>query len=126
MTLNEIEVLLSGGFRVGFEQPSQDDEYIGWILVSKIVAKERILELLDEDEAPDLVREQARRRTEPYLLERLELKRSVHEGGDYETESDYRQKDQYWFGSLHEVAARLALWGYRLEDAREARELDAP
>lgn len=126
MDFCELEGLLDRKESVGFRKPTDDPEYLGWILVRKLEANPRLLELFDESEAPELVREERRRQHEPYLVLRIELKRSVHEAGDYETEQDYRQKEQLWFGSLADVEKQLAQWGYSLEDARNARELDAP
>jgi hypothetical protein len=95
-------------------------------LVSKVKTNTRYLELVGEAEAPLQVAEERRREKQPYLLLRIELKRSVHEAGDYETEGDYRMKDRFWFSTLSDLAEQLTAWGYSLEDAIGARELDAP
>jgi len=87
---------------------------------------QRVLELIDEEEAPTVVARERRLQRTPYLLIVIDLDRSVHEAGGYETEDDYRQKDRYWFATLDEVEHQLRAWGYRLEDARDSRELDAP
>jgi hypothetical protein len=60
------------------------------------------------------------------MVLRIELNRRVHEAGGYETEADYRLKERYWFGSHEDVAKQLNSWGYSPEEAKEARELDAP
>lgn len=126
MRRDEIESLLERGFRVGFVKPTEDPEYLGWILLSKHRANERILEAITERDAPPIVAEEKRRRERPYLLLAIELRRTVHESGDYETERDFRQNEKLWFSSLHDVAIQLSQWGYSLEAAREAREIDAP
>src|SRR5688572_12402442 len=126
MMFDEIEDLLDSGFRVGFEKPTDDPEYVGWILVSKVKPNERLLQVMSEEDSPELIREERRRQSEPYFLMKIELKRSVHEAGAYETESDYRQNEKYWFSDLKHVAEQLREWGYSLEEAKEARELDAP
>jgi hypothetical protein len=126
MTVNEIERLLDSGFRVGFEKATGAEEYLGWILVSKMKPNARILQLIAESEAPDLIREERRRESQPYMVLNIELKRSVHETGGYETEADYRLKERFWFGTLEDVAKQFSAWGFSLEQAKEARELDAP
>jgi len=126
MELDEVERLLEQGGRVGFIKPTNDPNYLGWILLWKVKANQRLLEILDEADDPIRVKEERRRQREPYLLLRIELKRSVHEAGDYETEKDYRQKDKFWFSSLDDVEKHLVAWGYSLKHARPARELDAP
>ena len=126
MTFDEVERLLDAGFRAGFRKPTNNVDYLGWIIISKHKPNMRILELFDESEHPELVREERWYQREPYLVLVIELKRSVHEAGDYETEGDYRQKDAYRYGSLSEVESQLQKWGYSFEQARETRELDAP
>jgi hypothetical protein len=126
MDSEEAEQLLDQGFSIGFTKPTDDPAYLGWITISKVKPSSRLLEVLSEDEAPDAVREERRRQREPYLVLVVELRRDVHESGDYETESDYRQKDRHWFSDLSAAARLLESWGYSLRDAREARELDAP
>jgi hypothetical protein len=122
----EIEAMIDKGLRVGFIKPTMNPEYLGWILLTKLTPNRRLLEVLTAEEAPELVAEEHRREREPYFLLVIELRRDVHEAGDYETEADYRQKDKYWYASLDDVAKKLAEWGFELEDARGSRELDAP
>ena len=126
MNYTELEKLLDSGGRVGFIKPTDSPDYLGWILIAKIEANRRLLELVTEAEAPALVQEERRRLVQPYMVLQIELKRSIHEAGEYETESDYRQKERLWFGDLEAVAEQLRQWGYELQDARSARELDAP
>lgn len=122
----QVEQLLDQGERVGFTKPTSDAQYLGWILIAKVMADLRLLEVLSEEEDPRRVQEEKRRLEKPYLVLQIELKRAVHEAGDYETEADYRQKDRLWFASLEDVARQLSAWGYDLREARGARELDAP
>jgi hypothetical protein len=126
MELDEVERLLEHGERIGFLKPADDPAYLGWILLSKVKPNLRFLQLVTPDDDPKGVAEERRRAEAPYMLLRVELKRSVHEAGDYETEQDYRQKESFWFRSLDEVEGQLTQWGYSLAEAMDARELDAP
>jgi hypothetical protein len=126
MTLDEVERLLERGDRVGFLKLTDDPAFLGWILVSKLKPNLRMLEVLDEAEAPELLREERRRKDQPYLVLTIELNRRVHEDGGYETEGDYRMKHRLWFPDLRTVESQLVAWGYSLDRAKEASELDAP
>lgn len=126
MTLDEVDRLLERGNRMGFIKPTDDLDFLGWIIVSKIKPNERLLEILEEAEAPELVREERRRRDRPFLVLTIELDRKVHEAGGYESEGDYRMKERLWFPDLLAVQTQLLAWGYSLNQARDARELDAP
>lgn len=126
MDFYELEQLLERGERVGFVKPTDDLDYLGWILIAKIKANQRFLGLVTENDAPERFREERRRSREPYLLLQLELKRSVHEEGGYETEADYRQKDRLWFATLDDLAQNLQESGFDIRNARLARDLDAP
>jgi hypothetical protein len=127
MDLKDVEEALARGVRLGFRKETDDPEYLGWVLVSKLKANDRILELFPEEEGrPKVVSEEQRRRARPYLVRRIELKRSVHESGEYESEADYRLHEKYWHGSLLAVQQQLTSWGLWLEEAKDSRELDAP
>jgi hypothetical protein len=125
MKAENIEQLLDDGVRIGFMKPTHDDEYLGWIIISKYKPDQRALDIassIDNSRSRDMLH----RAAFPYMLLVIELKKSVHEAGGYETEDDYRLKERHWFASLVEVAKQISLWGYSLEQAKDARELDAP
>ncbi len=125
-TRREIERLLESGIRLGFSIPLEDPEYLGWVLVTRLKPNPRVLELIDESDAPRAVARERQIERTPFLVLVLELRRDVHEAGGYETEEDYRRKDRYWFASLDEVEARLREWELELADAKDGREIDAP
>src|SRR5438477_3865770 len=84
----QLEYYLKRGNTVGFEMPTGDPEYLGWILISKQEPNARLLGLFtEEEESYWLIRKEHRKLTHPYFVHRFELKRSVHEAGDYETEA---------------------------------------
>ncbi len=47
-----------------------------------------------------------------YHVKVKELRRDVHENGDYEKSSDYRQLDNYYFSTLAEVEQFIEKLGY--------------
>lgn len=126
MNIEWIERMLEQGERVGFRKPLDGADFVGWVLVAKVKANARLLELVSEDEDPLAVAEERRRLERPYLVLDIELNRKVHDDGAYETESDYRRKDRQWFASLRDVELHLKEVGYALSEAKSARELDAP
>lgn len=126
MNFETLERVLHKEETVGFVKPTGDPEYLGWILIRKHKANNRILELIEPSDNPHIVAKEEQLQREPYMILCIELKRSVHEAGVYETQDDYRLMDRYRFSSLVEVERQLAEWGYSLADARYSRDIDAP
>jgi len=126
MTPDEIERLLAAGERVGFVVPTTAPDFLGWVVLAKLEASSRALEVLDEDDDADIVEEEHRRSETPYVVLVIELRKDVHHSGNYESESDYRRRDEHWCRSLEEVETVLEGMGLRLKDARGTREIDAP
>lgn len=126
MTLKELQVLLDRGLRLGVVKPTDSPDWLGWILVSKHPSNPRFREVLDELEHAHLLEEQRRRDLAPYLVLNIELKRSVHEEGNYETEDDYRMKTESWCTDLPHVQDVLRSFGVELWQLHDSREIDAP
>jgi hypothetical protein len=126
MIRSEVERLLDAGFRLGVTKPVDSPDYLGWVLVSQHRPSPRLKSILDPAEHSELLEEQRQREVAPYLILNLELRRSVHESGDYETEEDYRMKTKTWCRDINEVQAALQKLGVELSQLCEAREIGAP
>jgi hypothetical protein len=126
MTEEDIQSMLDRGLRLGVVKPMDTAEYLGWILVSKHSPDPRRNALLDGIEDASAFAEQQEREVAPYLILNIELKRSVHESGDYETEKDYRMKTKTWCRDLEHVRHVLDGLGFGLNDLRQSNQLDAP
>jgi hypothetical protein len=126
MTQKEVQALLDSGLRLGVTKPVDSPDFLGWILVSKHPSNPRIMGTLDESEDARLLEEQRQRERTPYLILNIELNRSVHEAGTYETEGDYRMKAATWCKNLDHVEEMLSGLGVELDQLRESREIDAP
>jgi hypothetical protein len=128
MTYKEIQGLLDSGLSLGVRKALDSPDYLGWILLSKHRLNPRLKEILDESEPEHAHRLEKERRRElaPYLILDIELSRSVHEAGGYETEDDYRKKVATWCRDLEHVETVLKELGVELHQLRESRELDAP
>ena len=126
MTHTEVQLLLDSGLRLGVTKPVDSPDYLGWILVSKHPSNPRLTSILAKSPETHQLAEQLRREVAPYLVLNIELKRSVHEAGDYETEDDYRIKTKTWCKDLKHVQDVLKELGVELEQLRESREIDAP
>jgi hypothetical protein len=119
MTVEYIDRRLERGEQMGFTIPTQSDDYLGWILVSKRKPNERFLEIAvrGEDESTDLIIQQEELlRQRPYQLLVLEIKREVHGSGRYPAGDDQRLKESYQFVTLEEVGAFVAQYGLKLEE----------
>ena len=127
MTQNEIQSLLDSGSRLGVTKSVDSPDYLGWILVGKHPANLRRLAILEESGELSQTAEVERARIgASYLVLNIELKRSVHEAGEYETEDDYRMKTATWCKDLTHVQDVLRKLGVELGQLQFAREIDAP
>src|ERR1044071_9691399 len=94
-----IEAMLEKGTRLGFRKPTSDDLYTGWIILYKVAPHQITTRTGALDPVADghiIEKHQANElyiRLHPYTVLLLELRRDVHERGDYETNSDYRLKE---------------------------------
>lgn len=122
----QIERALDKGQQLGFIKPTDDDRFLGWILLSKRVCNERYLALLAPGEEPAFVAEQEAIRRCPYRVSVIELSREVHESGEYETEEDYRLRESHQFPDLDAVDGFLQARGFQLADITWGTDIDAP
>ena len=118
------------GKQRGFTLPPTHADGIAWVLVSKASVNERLLEIFsgdDEDSAQRIVAEQLENRRRPYIVQLYELRRAIHESGDYGAPEDVLVNDIRRFATLDEVAAYLReRWGLDLDDAQDRAAIDAP
>jgi hypothetical protein len=124
----DLEKRLDYGEQWGFIKNTDSPDYLGWVLITKRKPKpvtpidpeqdrERYLKWVQRTEAL---------RKQPYSVLILELRRDVHESGQYESTEDYRTREYYLFASLEEVVEFLHKLGYSLENIKHRSELDAP
>jgi len=126
MLNKNIDASLAAGLRLGVIFDSENSDYLGWVLLKKHKPNEGILRNFSDQKDSALYHEEYQSIQKPYLLMIVELKKSVHESGDYETDQDYRRKDIHRYSSLTEVEAVLHKLGYTLGDLKDSREIDAP
>jgi len=126
MRREDLERYLERGDCLGFEKRTNSDEYLGWILLDKQKPLDRYLSLLKPDEQPEFRAEQEFIRQHPYHVLVIELRRDVHESGVYESNEDYRLRENYNFSTLDEVESFVNGHGHKLEEIKWLREIDAP
>jgi hypothetical protein len=124
----ELEAKLEAGQEWGFRKETGHPNDLGWILISKrkpptIYAKESYR---FEDSYWMRLRDFEKLSKAPYHVKVKELRRDVHENGDYEKPSDLRQLDNYYFSTLAEVEKIVEKLGYSFEQIKRRAELDAP
>lgn len=128
ITLAELERALDRGEQWGFRKETNDQDFLGWILISK--RHPPILWPSDEKEHPiryqRIKAERERLLKTPYHVKILELSRTVHESGDYENAADYRLIENLYFSTIHDVTAFVQSLGYELSHILPRREIDAP
>lgn len=128
MTREQLEKHLANGQVWGFIKETGSADYLGWILVSK--SKVMLVPHFEPSENPTAYRKWQERnervRANPYTLSVKELRRDVHERGDYEDNADYRMRKSWHFATLEEVEEALQTYGKTLADILPASEIDLP
>jgi hypothetical protein len=128
MHLEDIEKSLEKGLQLGIKISTDNPDYLGWILVRKRhippvwdkKAYESEEEYIKKIELAEIATKF------PYHIIYMELKKDVHEKGDYETENDYRKWVNHYLTSIFEVKATFERYGYKVEDLKPRWEIDAP
>jgi hypothetical protein len=128
MTLDELERHLELGEQWGYKKETDSSDYLGWVLLSKrqpsplwerkAYANEEVY--LQAKERAD------RLKKTPYHLRVIELRRDVHESGEYESTEDYRLNENHYCSSLTEAVRLIKNLGFQLENIKWRGELDAP
>jgi hypothetical protein len=125
----ELDKKLNNGERLGFIKETNSPDYLGWILINKMpkmMFKPQEDDYDDEESYSFHLDEYRRREETPYHVGIRELKKDVHERGDYETGDDVRQADNYYFSSVDEVEEFVNQLGYKFENIKDQLEMDAP
>jgi hypothetical protein len=124
----ELDRKLNNGEQWGFVKETDSVDYLGWILINKRPKMRFEPQKSDYDDETYLLyldKYQQREKT-PYHLLVYELRRDVHERGDYETGDDVRQKDNYYFSSVDQLETFVRELGYSFENIKHRSEIDAP
>ena len=124
MELAEIKWFLENGRTLGFTIETDDEHYLGWLLISKIQPNFRVLEIVGADDEHRARQELYREKQ--YQVRVVQLNRTVHDSGDYETNEDYRINECFHLSSLAEVEAFLGKFGKRLSEIRPSSQIDSP
>ncbi|MEH2173845.1 hypothetical protein [Nostoc sp.] len=125
----ELDKKLNHGEQWGYKKETDNDEYLGWILINKLpkltfIPKRE--DYLEEYLYLIKIREAEKRQKTPYHVLIKELRRDVHESGEYETGEDIRQKDNYYFSYIDELEKFIEELGYSFENIKHRSEIDAP
>lgn len=126
MKRDDLERYLERGNQLGFIKQTDDDNFLGWILLDKQKPNERYEKLLSAGEETKFVAQQEMVRRKPYRLAVLELRRDVHESSKYETNEDYKINQRHNFATLDEVEQFLQQYSHTLESIKWRAELNAP
>ncbi len=128
MDSDSLEKKLNQGGQWGFRKETNDPNYLGWILIVKYKPPILYSQELYKDEAIYIrvVRKHEKITKSPYHVHIVELKREVHESDNYQSEDDYRQRENYYFSTLNEVEEFITKLGYSFDNIKRRDELDAP
>jgi hypothetical protein len=128
MNLEELEERLDKGEQWGVIKETDSPDYLGWILITK--RRPPTMWPRDTYGDSDLysrLMDQTRDIIEkPYHVRVIELRRDVHESGEYESTEDYRQNENYYFKALDEVERIIEQLGCSIKNIKFRSELDAP
>jgi hypothetical protein len=128
MNLEELETHLDKGEQWGIRKETDSHDYLGWILITKrrpptIWPRNTYDDPNLYSSLMDLANEIIEK---PYHMQVLELRRDVHESGEYENTEDYRQNENYYFETLGEAERMVERLGYSIKEIKFRGELDAP
>ncbi|MDY6781851.1 MAG: hypothetical protein SW833_04740 [Cyanobacteriota bacterium] len=128
MNIEDLEKKLDRGEEWGFRKVVDNSDYLGWVLLAK--RKPPIVfpkETYETEETYISLREWSEKlKRTPYHILVLELKREVHESGDYEDNDDYRQRESYYLSTLQEVEEFIENLGYSLQNIQFSGDIDPP
>lgn len=120
---------LNNGEQWGFIKETDSHEYLGWILINKLPKMTFTSQKKDYSEEYlyliKLIEAEKREKT-PYHVLIKELRRDVHESGEYETGDDIRHKENYYFSCIDEVEEFIEKLGYSFKNIKNRSEIDAP
>jgi hypothetical protein len=113
MNKQELEKKLANGTSYGFIKETDDDNYLGWVLITKlqpIIIYDK--KSYDEEHYLHLLKKQEAQKKYPYFVRIIELLRDVHESEVYAT--------------LDEVEEFITELGYSFDNIKDRWEIDAP
>jgi hypothetical protein len=129
MKTSEIKKKLDNGEQWGFIKETDSEEYLGWVLINKMLPMRLVprKEDYEDEESYSLVMKRYNQSlNQPYHVLIYELKRDVHERGGYETGDDVRLNDNYYFTSIEKLENFINELGYGFENIKHRLEIDAP
>jgi hypothetical protein len=128
MDIESLSKHLNNGEQWGFRTSPDSSEYLGWVLISKRNPAVIFPYHASQDMAryERLAEESAETKMRPFHVSVRELKKTVHESGEYESTEDYRVRDNYYFSTLEEVLNFLSSKHLQLEDINSRFDIDAP
>jgi hypothetical protein len=126
MTRLDLERFLDQGHELGFVKHTDSPNFLGWILLRKRTANQRLLSLVDPIEDHALLAKEQMLVVRPYQVQVIELAGDVFESDRYETEGDFRMNEVHYFSSLDDVEKFVRSFGYSLESIKWRPEINAP
>lgn len=123
MTKELLEFYLNRKNVFGFNTYNEDQK-VGWILLSKRFPTPKFFELVSEEENPRGHQRQRRIQQEPYWLMIEEVTRAVFESDRFPTENDYLLKIGYSFRTLDDVESFLKEIGFGLAEIKWGADID--
>ena len=129
MKVAEVKKKLDNGEQWGFVKETDSEEYLGWILINKMLPMRLApqKESYENEESYSLVMKRYNQSlNQPYHILIYELKRDVHQRGDYETGDDVRLNENHYFASIEELEKFINELGYNFENIKHRLEIDAP
>ena len=123
MTNEQLEFYLNRDNLFGFNTDNNED-VVGWIILSKRFPNLRFFEIVKEWEAPEKYKAQMKIKEEPYLVWIAQMKRENFESDKFPCEDDYLLNTSYSFKTLEDVDGFLKEMGYELSGIKWAADVD--
>jgi hypothetical protein len=117
MTRDQLDFYLNRKNTFGYNTHN-NDQRVGWILLSKRFPNQKFFELVDEAEDPKGYWLQRRIEAQPFWIQMAEVPRAIFDGDGIQENGDYLLNVSYSFRTLDEVEHFLKELGYDIAEIK--------
>ena len=123
MTKEQLEFYLDRKNSFGYNTQN-DNDVVGWIMLSKRVPKAGFFERFHEADFPEVYQEQMKIKNEPYSIWIAQITRKAFESEKFPGNEDYLLNVNYIFRTLDDVNSFLKEMGYDLSEIKWSADVD--
>ena len=99
---------LNYGKTFGVELETNDENYLGYVTITKMLVKTKVFELFKNEPDSPVLKEQILNKEKPFVVRICEFRADLLERNSYGTNEDYQRNEIFRFADLLEVGSFLA------------------